>query len=97
MKQADKYIKILQQLFSSYSAWGCNMSLKLQYLYSHLDFFPANMRSVSDEHGENCHQDISQMEKRYIGKWSPNILADYCWSLIRVTPPGEYKGQQKMK
>jgi hypothetical protein len=21
--------------------------------------------------------------KNYRGKWSPNILADYCWSLIR--------------
>jgi len=70
---------------------GCNMSLELLFLYFHLDFFPANMRSVSDEHGKNCHQDISQMEKRYIGKWSPDILADYCWSLIRVIPAGKYK------
>jgi len=55
------------------------------------------MRSVSDEHGENCHQDISQMEKRYTVKWSPNILADNCWSLIKVTPTGEYMRQKKMK
>jgi len=71
MKQADKYIKMLQQLFLSYSAWGCNMSLKLYFLYFHSDFFTANMRAVSDEHGENCHQDIFQMEKRCIGQWSP--------------------------
>jgi len=25
------------------------------------------------------------------------ILADYCWSLIRETPNGEYKRQRKMK
>jgi hypothetical protein len=35
------------------------------------------------------------MEKRYNGKWSPNILADFCWSLIsdlyliRETTTGE--------
>jgi hypothetical protein len=35
------------------------------------------------------------MEKRYRGKWSSNILADYCWSLIRETPTGEHKRQKK--
>jgi hypothetical protein len=31
--------------------------------------------------------------KKYSGKWSLNILADYCWSLISETPAGEYKRQ----
>ncbi|XP_076659865.1 uncharacterized protein LOC143363151 [Halictus rubicundus] len=47
---------------------GCNMSLKMHFLHSHLDFFPANLGDVSDEHGERFHQDISTMEKRYKGK-----------------------------
>jgi len=42
-------------------------------------------------------QDISQIEKRYTGKWSPNMLADYCWSFIRETPTGENKRQKKTK
>jgi hypothetical protein len=37
------------------------------------------------------------MEKRYSGKWSANILADYCWILIKETPTGEYKSQKKKK
>jgi hypothetical protein len=37
------------------------------------------------------------MEKRHTGKWSPNMLADYYWSLIRETPTGEYKRQKKTK
>jgi hypothetical protein len=37
------------------------------------------------------------MEKSFNGKWSPNILADCSWSLIRERPTGEYKGQKKMK
>jgi hypothetical protein len=39
-----------------------------------MDFFPDNMGSVSDEHGERFHQDISVMEKRYKGKWSAAML-----------------------
>jgi hypothetical protein len=34
------------------------------------------MGVVFDEHGKWFHQDFSQLEKRYSGKWSLNILAD---------------------
>jgi len=46
------------------------MSLKIHFMVSHLDFFPANLGEVSDEHGERFHQDIMVMEKRYQGKWT---------------------------
>jgi hypothetical protein len=55
------------------------------------------MGDVSNEHGKRFYQDISQMGKKYSGKWSPNIMADYCLSLIRATPSGEYKRQEKKK
>ncbi|UYV76679.1 hypothetical protein LAZ67_14001721, partial [Cordylochernes scorpioides] len=48
-------------------ALGCNMSLKIHFLHSHLDLFPDNLGAVSDEHGERFHQDISSMEKQYQG------------------------------
>jgi hypothetical protein len=32
-----------------------------------------------------------EWEKRYSGKWNPNMLADYCWTLVRETPTGEQK------
>jgi hypothetical protein len=94
-KEVDNYSGILQELISSHSAMGCNMSLKLRFLHSHLDTFPENMEALSDKHRERFHRGISQMEKKYSGKWSPNILADYCWSLIRETPIGESKRQKK--
>jgi hypothetical protein len=47
------------------------------------------MAVVSDKQGERFHQDISQTEKRYSEKSNSNMLADYCWSLIRETPTGE--------
>jgi hypothetical protein len=62
------------------------MSLKLNFLHSHFDFFPPeNVGAVCDECGERSHQDISQIEKRYSVKWS----------LIRQSPTGEYKRHKK--
>ena len=76
---------------------GRNMSLKLHFLHSDLDFFLENKAAVSKEHGEKFCQDSSQMGKTYSGKWSPNMLADYWWSLIREAQTGECKWQKKMK
>ena len=62
LKQAKNYSEILQELIPSYSAKGCNMSLKLNFMHSGLEFFfpPENTGAVSEEHGESFHQGISQ-------------------------------------
>jgi hypothetical protein len=62
---------------------GCNMSWKVHFLESHVDFFQENFGSMSDNQGERFHQDISATEKWYQGMWSPSMLADYFWTLIR--------------
>jgi hypothetical protein len=36
---------------------GCNMSLKIHFLESKLNFFSENLGEVGDEHGERFHQD----------------------------------------
>ncbi|UYV84810.1 hypothetical protein LAZ67_X003586 [Cordylochernes scorpioides] len=59
--------------------WGL---LPLDLLQSLLNSMRARCETliavrVSDEHGERFHQDISSMEKRYQGKWSPGMLTDY--------------------
>ncbi|GBL65643.1 hypothetical protein AVEN_9036-1, partial [Araneus ventricosus] len=56
---------------------GCNMSLKIHFLRSHLEFYPENLGSVGDKHGEQFHQAISNMGARYRGKWNPRMLVDY--------------------
>ncbi|GBM70154.1 hypothetical protein AVEN_1800-1 [Araneus ventricosus] len=58
--------------------FGCNMSLKIHFLDSHLNFFPDNCRQVSDDHGERLHRDIANMENvtRKIGPWQCWILLD---------------------
>ena len=42
---------------------GARMSLKIDFLHSHLDVFSSNMGEISDEHGERFHQEIKEMEK----------------------------------
>jgi len=73
------------------------MSLKLHFLHSHSEFFPEHTGAISDEHFKSIHQDVSQIEKRYSGKLSPNMLSDYSWGLARETPTDENKRQKKMK
>ena len=43
------------------------MSLKLHFLHLHMDFFLANLVPVSDEQGEQFHQNMQAMEARYQG------------------------------
>ncbi|UYV79193.1 hypothetical protein LAZ67_17001455 [Cordylochernes scorpioides] len=89
--KVENYRDIVNDLLLSYKALGCNMSLKIHFLHSHLDFFPDNLGAVSDENGERFHQDMSSMEKRYQGKWSPGMLTDYCWTLKRDVPQAKYR------
>jgi hypothetical protein len=37
------------------------------------------------------------MEKRYQGKWSINMLSDYCWSIIRDVALTNYKQKLSAK
>ncbi|GBN15151.1 hypothetical protein AVEN_73620-1 [Araneus ventricosus] len=81
--KAENYRQIVNNLLKVYKTMGCNMPFKIHFLHSHLDFFPENLGLLSDEHGERFHQDISNIEARYQGKWNPKMLADYCWILKR--------------
>jgi hypothetical protein len=77
--KAENYHEIVCDLLRAYKAIGCNMSLKVHHLY----FFSENLGTVSHQHGERFHRDISNMEKRYQGKWSLSMLVDYCCTLKR--------------
>jgi hypothetical protein len=71
---------------------GCNVSLKVCFLETHLDIFPPEyLGEVSDEYGVRFHQDIIVMKKRYQGKWTSVILVDYCWTLKRDVPEAKYR------
>jgi len=93
--KAANFRELVQDLMDSYEQLGHNTSLKMHFLFSHLDFFPLNCGAVSDKHGECFHQDISVMEHRYKGKWSTAMLDDCCWMMKRDVPETEYHRQAK--
>lgn len=68
------------------SKTGVNMSLKIHFIHSHLDFFPNNLGDESDEHGERFHQEMKEMELRYQGHWNEAMMGDFCWFLLRESP-----------
>ena len=52
-------------LLQNFQALGARMSIKLHYLFSHLDYFSENPGDVSEEQVQRFHQDIRTMEERY--------------------------------
>lgn len=84
--KSENYTELVEDMLSNFHALGCNMSIKVHYLNSHLNCFPENLGDVSDEQGERFHQDIKTMEERYQGRWDHHMMADFCWSLQRDCP-----------
>ncbi|GBM46312.1 hypothetical protein AVEN_88006-1 [Araneus ventricosus] len=93
--KAENYKDLVEDMLALFQDFGCNISLKIHFLNSHLNFFLDNCWHVSDEHGERSHQDMANMKKRYQGNWSTAMLADYCWTLIRDASHVHYKRQAK--
>lgn len=83
--RSPNYLQTIMDLLKNYEKIGAHLTLKLHFLKSHADFFPDNMGAFSDEHGERFHQDISDIEDRYNGRYNPEMLGEYCWTLLRDT------------
>jgi len=81
--KAENYVELVNEMLNNFRSLGCNMSIKVHYLHSHLDRFPDNLGDISEEQGERFHQDIKCMEDRYQGRWDTHMMADYCWTLKR--------------
>ena len=89
--KASNYQHLVDLMLRNFQALGVRMSIKLHYLFSHLDYFPENLGDVSEEQGERFHQDIKIMEERYQGRWDAHMMSDYCWTLIRDCAGQSYK------
>ena len=81
--RAENYKEIVNNMLENFKILGINMSIKVHFLYSHLDRFPKNLGDVSNEQGERFHQDIKAMEERYQGRGDIKMMAHYCWNLKR--------------
>ena len=75
--------ELVENMLSNFRDIGANMSIKIHYLFFHLDCFPTNLGDYSEEQVERFHQDFKTMEKRYQGRWDYHMMADYCWNLMR--------------
>lgn len=72
-------------MLKNYRKIGAHLTLKMHFFKNHLDFFPRNLGQFSDEHGERFHQDISDIEDGFNGRYTPQMLGEYCWTLLRDT------------
>ncbi len=61
--KSPNYVQLVDKMLQAFQLMKVNMSLKIHFLDSHLDFFPAKLGDVSDEQGERFHQDIATMVK----------------------------------
>lgn len=75
--QSPDYKDIVRRTLEEFKALGCNMSLKVLFLHSHLD--------VSKKQGESFIQDIKKKERMYQKKLNIIMLANYGWMLHLVT------------
>ena len=67
----------MHELLASLQELRCNMSVKVHFLHSHLDYFSENLGAMSEDQGERFHRDLKTMEKKYQGRWNKSVMADY--------------------
>ena len=53
--KARNYAELVNNMLTAFRNLGCNMSVKMHYLFSHMDRFPENLGSMSDEQEERFH------------------------------------------
>nr|XP_022904455.1 sodium/potassium/calcium exchanger Nckx30C-like [Onthophagus taurus] len=87
----QQYKNIVSTMLLNFKKLGCLMSLKLHFLFSHLDYFPENVGAFSEEMGERFHQNFKEKERHYQGRWDERMMAGYCWSLKRNDNAAQYK------
>ena len=84
--KADNYKELAEDMLYNFQNLRVKMSIKVHYLFCHLDRFPVNLGDLSEEQGKRFHQDIKVMEERYQGRWNTHMMADYCWNFQRHHP-----------
>lgn len=81
--KSTNYKFLVQDLLKNLKQLNIKMTYKIHFLHAHLDKFPVNLGDFSEEQGERFHQDIKVIETRYSGAWNVNMMADFCWMLVR--------------
>ena len=93
--KARNYTELVNNMLAVFRNLGCNMSVKMHYLFSHIERFPGNPGSMSDDKVERFHQDLKEMETMYQGGWDAVMIDDFCWNLKRDLPATEHSRNSK--
>ena len=72
------YHTCIEKFLKSYEDRGCRMSLKINFLHSHFNFFSPNLGAVSDEilrrHYKDGEQLSKELEPRHDKRFLQNTL-----------------------
>ena len=55
--KVENYEDLVVNMLVAFLNLDCNISIKMHYPYSHMDYLPKNLDSLSDEQGECFHQE----------------------------------------
>ena len=74
------YKNIVGRMLTAYKAHSCNITLKIHFLHSHLDYFPRNLGVYAEQERERFHDDLKND-----GKTLPRKIECPCdsWMLKR--------------
>ena len=93
--KAGNYVHLINDMLEKFKRSNIQMSVKIHFLFYHLDRLPENLGAVNDEQGERLHRDIKVTEQRYHGRWDSHMMADYCWTIMRHNINSEHKRKSK--
>ncbi|GFV79149.1 uncharacterized protein TNCV_2613351 [Trichonephila clavipes] len=94
-KKDPNYKALVAELLQNYKILGCNMSAKVHFLHSHLDYYPENLGAVSEEgtrrtfssgYKRNGAQTPRSLECQHDGR----LLLDVKTGKFRRTQPKKY-------
>ena len=60
---------------------GCPVSIKIHFLFYHLDRSLDNLSDTGDKQGEWFRLDTEVMQEQYQGRWDVSKMINYCWSV----------------
>lgn len=73
LEKDPNYKFIAKDMLEHLKKLGCNIGLKVYFLRSHLEYFPENLYTGSEEQSESFHQvDIMDIERKCQDRW--NVL-----------------------
>lgn len=63
--KTENFIELVKSMINNFRDIGCNMGIKVHYLYIHLDHLPENLGDTSNKLGGRFYQNLMVMKNRY--------------------------------